>query len=89
MALSAEEKKTEDISNVKEEVAAKVAPKEEVKKEESQDAKINKVGAEAKTIAKPKPSVNVERAAILYLAKQVLTPADLEDFKTLYPSLFE
>jgi len=51
---------------------------ESMKKKTTKDKEIRVVGRE----------VMVNRAAIIFLAKQLMPPSDLEDFKTLYPSLF-
>lgn len=68
------------------------------------DEQINAVGADVPTVKRPKAGSKskakiedvqglvyrecIDRAAILFLARTLLTPTDLEDFKTLYPSLF-
>jgi hypothetical protein len=70
------------------------------KEEKTMDEKINDVGSDVPTVPKPKTKPKIkdvegfvfregtDRAAILFLAKTLLTPTDLDDFKTLYPSLF-
>jgi hypothetical protein len=67
-------------------------------KEPTKDEEINAVGMDVPTVERPKAELKlkartikmppVERAAIIFLAKTLLTSTDLEDFKTLYPSLF-
>jgi len=67
--------------------------------EPTKDDEINAVGADVPTMERPKarkiknaPELVhrecIDRAAIIFLAKTLLTSTDLEDFKTLYPSLF-
>lgn len=95
MALSAEEKK-KDRPVEEEQVEAQTEPKAETTtsskrpKTEAQpkDVEVNQGGVEAPTVERP-GTPNIERAAVVFLARQLLTPSDLEDFKGLYPSLFE
>ena len=49
--------------------------------------KVMEAGKGVPTLAGPSV-IMVNRAAIIYLAKHLLAPPDLEDFKTAFPSLF-
>jgi len=57
------------------------------KKKPTKDEEIMAYGIDIRTVGPEMVIVN--RAAIVFLAKQLMTPPDLEDFKTLYPSLFK
>ena len=57
------------------------------KKKATKDEEIMAYGIDIRTVGPEMVIVN--RAAIVFLAKQLMTPPDLEDFKTLYPSLFK
>jgi len=61
------------------------APEKESKRGEKD--KVMEAGKGIPTVAGPSV-VMVNRAAIIYLAKHLLAPPDLEDFKTAFPSLF-
>jgi len=67
-------------------------------KVKSKDEEINAIGADVPTVPKPetkpkaKPKAEITeltpaqfQAAIVYLVKSLMTPADLEDFKMLFP----
>lgn len=85
-------------------VYAELMVEKENPKEPDADEEINAVGADVPTVERPearsKPKAKIklaqglelregiDRAAIIFLAKTLLTSTDLEDFKTLYPSLF-
>jgi hypothetical protein len=77
-----------------ESVYADLMAKKEREEPPTKDEEINTTGADVPTMARPKSKAKVvsasvvDRAAIIFLAKTLLTPPDLEDFKTLYPSLF-
>lgn len=62
------------------------APEPEKKKEKKKD-KVMDAGKNVKTVNSA-GVVFVNRAAIVYLAKHILAPPDLEDFKTAFPTLF-
>ena len=69
-----------------------VEPEEKPKKtskskKPTKDEEVMAVGKDVPSMSAPSV-VMVNRAAIIFLAKQLMTPSDLEDFKTLYPSLF-
>jgi len=49
--------------------------------------KVMEAGKGIPTLAGPSV-IMVNRAAIIYLAKHLLAPPDLEDFKVAFPSLF-
>jgi len=70
--------------------------------DQTKDEEINNVGADAPTVEKPEPApvpvidpnakvtadgMKQMRAAIVFLAKMSMTPADLQDFKTAFPGL--
>lgn len=60
---------------------------ESKKKKATEDERIMAIGKDVPNVSGPSV-VMINRAAIIFLAKQLMTPSDLEDFKTLYPSLF-
>jgi len=62
-------------------------PEPESKPEETPLDPVMMVGKDTPTIAGPSV-VMINRAAIVYLAKHLMAPPDLEDFKIAFPSLF-
>lgn len=74
----------EDDAGNEEDQAPEMTEKESKRKTKD---KVMKVGEDVPTVAGPSV-VMVNRAAIVYLAKHLLAPPDLEDFRTAFPSLF-
>lgn len=68
----------------KEDQAQEMTEKESKRKKKD---KVMEVGKGIPTLAGPSV-IMVNRAAIIYLAKHLLAPPDLEDFKVAFPSLF-
>ncbi len=62
-------------------------PESESKPEETPNDPVMEVGRDIPTLPGPGTLV-INRAAIVYLAKHMLAPPDLEDFKTAFPSMF-
>ena len=68
----------------KEDQAQEMTEKESKRKKKD---KVMEAGKGIPTLAGPSV-IMVNRAAIIYLAKHLLAPPDLEDFKVAFPSLF-
>lgn len=68
----------------KEDQAQEMTEKESKQKKKD---KVMEAGKGIPTLAGPSV-IMVNRAAIIYLAKHLLAPPDLEDFKVAFPSLF-
>jgi hypothetical protein len=77
----------EPVEEPQEDVPTEPEEKKASEKKKTQDEEVLAVGKDVPNVAGPSV-VMVNRAAIVFLAKQLMTPPDLEDFKTLYPSLF-
>ncbi len=87
--IAADAKEEDDVLTTEnDENSEPVEPEEEPKKKKAtKDAVIMAVGKGVPNVSGP-AVIMVNRAAIVFIAKQLMTPPDLEDFKNLYPSLF-
>lgn len=74
----------EDGAENEEDQAPEMTEKESKRKKKD---KVMEAGKGIPTLAGPSV-IMVNRAAIIYLAKHLLAPPDLEDFKVAFPSLF-
>ena len=73
-----------EMSEGKDMMTTENAPEESKRKKKD---KVMEAGKGIPTLAGPSV-IMVNRAAIIYLAKHLLAPPDLEDFKVAFPSLF-
>lgn len=90
MSKNRDEEKAVDAVVVEDDAKNENDQAPEMTERESKRKNKDKVMAAGKgipTVAGPSV-IMVNRAAIVYLAKQLLASPDLEDFKTAFPSLF-